>query len=312
MNNSVNLPCYNTWKYFHHHGIDLTILVAFSVLTAILIVTANGCLLIKLLRKKDKVRADKLFVILCFSDIGIGIFAIPVQSVLLFSPNLEIVCLLHKLLTFASSFPFSFSWVMLVIIVTDRCFIITRCRLYNNYITMKMLYIIIAIELASSITSVTLIALTRELRVHPTEFDFFHVFQTIAQIFFTLVGASLHGYLLHFVRKNSKKFHPKTRHGNRSHTKKLTRTIAYIYLCLVCFTLPHIVSNFLVISINPRHYFIIRNIYFGVILLAYSNSYANALIYLYNMRGRADGNKTNPATISRLKRLKKEKLTSKF
>ena len=309
MNNSVNLPCYDTWKYFQNHGIDLTILITLSALTAILIVTANGCLLIKLLRKKDKVRADKLIVILCFSDIGIGIFAIPVQSMLLFSPQLEIVCSLHKLLTFASSFPFSFSWVMLVILVTDRCFIITRCRLYNKYITMKVLYIIIAIELALSITSITLITLTRELRVHPNKFDFFHAFQTIAQIFFALVGASLHGYLLYFVRKNSKEFHQKTRHGNQSHTKKLTRTIVYIYLCLVCFTLPHIVSNFLAISINPRHYFIIRNIYFGVILLAYSNSYANALIYLYNMRERAGRNKINPPIISRFKR---EKLTSKF
>ena len=75
-----------------------------SVLTAILIVTANSRLLTKLLRKKKKVRADKLFVILCFSDIGIGAFSIPLQSVLLFTPNLKIVCSLHKLITFSNSF----------------------------------------------------------------------------------------------------------------------------------------------------------------------------------------------------------------
>ena len=144
MNKSVSLPCYDIWKYFHHHGIDLSILITFFVLTAILVVTANGCLLIKLLQKKDRVRVDKLFAIRVFSDIGIGAFAIPLQSVLLFSPNLEIVCSLHKLMAFASSFPFSFSWVMLVIIFTDRCFIITRWRLYKKYIAMKVLYIIIA------------------------------------------------------------------------------------------------------------------------------------------------------------------------
>ena len=130
-----------------------------------------------MLQKKDKVRVDKLFAIRFFSDIGIGAFAIPLQSVLLFSSNLEIVCSLHKLMAFASSFPFSFSWVMLVIIFTDRCFIITRCRLYKKCITMKVLYIIKAIELALSITSITLIALTRELKLHPTKFDFFHIFQ---------------------------------------------------------------------------------------------------------------------------------------
>ena len=124
MSKSVNLPCYDTWKYFHHHVIDLTILITFSVITAILIAIVNDCLLIKVLRKTYKVRVHKLFVILYFSDIGIGAFAIPVQSVFLFSRNLEIICSL----TFASSFPFSFYWVMLVIIVFDRCLVITRCR----------------------------------------------------------------------------------------------------------------------------------------------------------------------------------------
>ena len=66
MNKSVSLPCYDIWKYFHHHGIDLSILITFFVLTAILVVTANGCLLIKLLQKKDRVRVDKLFAIRVF------------------------------------------------------------------------------------------------------------------------------------------------------------------------------------------------------------------------------------------------------
>ena len=102
INSSVNIPYYNPWKYFHHRGIDLTMLNAFSVLTAIVIVTTNGSLLAKLLLKKDKVRADKLFVILCFSDISVRVFALPSQSVVLFSPNLETVCSLHKFLAFAN------------------------------------------------------------------------------------------------------------------------------------------------------------------------------------------------------------------
>ena len=300
MNNSlVHLPCYNTWKYFQHHGFDLRILITLPVLTAILIVTANGCLLTKLFRKKNKVKPDKLFAILCFSDIGIGAFSIPLQSVLLFSPNLKIVCSLHKLITFANSFPFSFSWVMLVIIFTDRCFVITRCRLYNKYITMKVLYIIIAIELASSITSIILVALIRELKLQPTKFDLFHIFQTTAQMFFISAGACFHGYILYFVRKNSKDFGQSAQYRNRNYTKKLTRTIMYIYLCLVFFTVPHIAYSFLIFSIKPKGYLVIRNISFGNILLNYSNSYANALLYLCNMRRNTRGNKINPDIVSR-------------
>ena len=298
MNNSVvHLPCYDTWTLFQHHGFDFTILLTLSVLTAILIVTANGCLLTKLLQKKNKLRADKLFVILCFSDIAIGAFSIPVQSVLLLSPNLELVCSLHKLISFANSFPFSFSWVMLIIMFTDRCFIITRCRLHNKYITMKVLNIIIAIELALSTTSVTLIAFTRELKLHPTKFDFFHIFQTTAQILFIIVGACFHGYILYFVRKNSKDFSQSTTYRNRNYTKKFTRTSIYIYLCLVFFTVPHIVYSFLIFSIKPKNYLVIRNISFGDIILSYSNSYASALLYLCNMRRNTGGNKINPDTL---------------
>ena len=48
MNSSFDKRSYGTWKYFHHQGIDLAILKAFSVSAAILIVTTNGCLLAKL------------------------------------------------------------------------------------------------------------------------------------------------------------------------------------------------------------------------------------------------------------------------
>ena len=118
MSKSVNLPRYDTWNYFHHHDIDLTILITFSVITAILIAIVNDCLLIKVLRKTYKVRVHKPFVILCFSDIGIVTFAMPVQSVLLFSRNLEIVCSLHKLMAFASSNAGN----------NSHCLVITRCR----------------------------------------------------------------------------------------------------------------------------------------------------------------------------------------
>ena len=78
---------------------------------------------------------------------------------------------------------------------------------------MKALYIIIAIELALSITLITLRALTSELRLHPFELDFFHAFQLISQIIFIIAGGPLPGYLLYCVRKNSIKFNRKIKTG---------------------------------------------------------------------------------------------------
>ena len=72
MYNSVNLPCYGTWEYFPRHGFDLKILITFFVLTAILIVTANGCFLTEFLSEKDKVRPYKVIVIVRLFDIVIN------------------------------------------------------------------------------------------------------------------------------------------------------------------------------------------------------------------------------------------------
>ena len=147
----------------------------------------------------------------------------------------------------------AFLWVMLVI-VPERCFIITRCSLYGKYITIKVLYIIIAIESMLSLTSVKIYALTKILKVHPTEFDRFLYIQTIIQIFFVLAGAQLLGYILHFARKSSKNFGQDTRYRNRNYLKKLTRFIVYIYQVLMLFySTSHILHSFLIQKLFPHY-----------------------------------------------------------
>ena len=129
--------------------------------------------------------------------------------------------------------------------------------------------------------------------------------QTVQQV---KVGASVHGYRLYFVRKNSETFDQNKRHGDRSHTKILTITIIYIYLCLMFFTV-YCVQYFDFIS-QPQTLLCHKKYFLGglILLRTYSNSYANALIYLYNMQRRTGGGKTNPA---RILRLTKAKFTSK-
>ena len=143
--------------------------------------------------------------------------------------------------------------------------------------------------------------MTSELKLHPTKIFFFHIFETTAQISVMLVGTCFHGYVLHFVRKNSKNPGQNKRYRIRYYTKTLTRTIVYIYLCLVFFTLPHILYSFLIFSSKPKNYLSLKTIRFGDILLNDLNSYANALIYLPNMRRKPGRNKTNPQPVSRLK-----------
>lgn len=64
--------CYRAWQYFHEPGIDLTVLQVAFIITTLLILASNDMLLRKLLLKEKKKRPDKLFIILCISDMGVG------------------------------------------------------------------------------------------------------------------------------------------------------------------------------------------------------------------------------------------------
>ena len=60
----------------------------YIIFTALVIITSNAVLLQKLLKKKQKTRADKIFIMLSCSDTGAGLFSIPMMSLELFTCDL--------------------------------------------------------------------------------------------------------------------------------------------------------------------------------------------------------------------------------
>ena len=74
-NNSTD--CFKEWEYFRVPDIDLVVLQIAFIATALLILTSNSWLLRKLMLKNVKSRPDKLFIILCLSDMGVGAFTVP-------------------------------------------------------------------------------------------------------------------------------------------------------------------------------------------------------------------------------------------
>ena len=64
----------------HGNSVDILILLIYIIFTALAITTSNALLLHRLLKKKQKTRADKMFIILSCSDIAVGLFSLPVIS----------------------------------------------------------------------------------------------------------------------------------------------------------------------------------------------------------------------------------------
>ena len=120
----LKCPCLQL--LFEYYFIDILILQIYYIFTAIAIVTLNGLLLYKLLKKKLKMRADKMFIILSCSNIGVGLSSVPISSLPLFIKNFDVLCMLSPILRFFFYIPYSFSWSVITIVALDRVLIIAK------------------------------------------------------------------------------------------------------------------------------------------------------------------------------------------
>ena len=273
----------------HNHSVDLLILQIYVVFTALAIVTSNVVLLYRLSKKKQKMRADKIFIMLSCSDIGVGLFSIPVMSLELFICDHGYVGMSSVVWDFSAHFPYSLSWTLTIIIALDRVLIVTKGQVYKKYITMKVLYWVIIICLLLTFTMTTLFALEKH-----SKRNSHIIFYAIAsvELCFICVTIVSHVYLFHFVRSKSRKV-AKKRHGGIKFDKKLMMTITYIYLCLLVFTLPHFVWMFISFSVHLSNRRMWINLNYWDAMLIFSNSYANAFIILYRSHGNSKVTREN-------------------
>ena len=103
------MKCQRLRRLFQHFSNDILILQIYYILTATAIVASNSLLLYKLLKRRLK-RADKMFIILTCSDIGVGLSSVLVSSSPLFIKNFDTLCMFSPILRFFGYIPFSFSW----------------------------------------------------------------------------------------------------------------------------------------------------------------------------------------------------------
>ena len=285
-------------RYFftNRDGYDILALQISYVLTSLMILIFNGILLLKFLKKKTKSRPDKLFIIMSTSDLGVGLFSVPLISIPLFI-DVNTACLFSPYIHFFLFMPYVFSWTMVVIIALDRVFMITNGQTYGKYVTMKVLYGMIIFLFLKDIATALIVALDKDFLdgvnviVQYTQF--------FVECFFILATIIAYIYLYYFFRKKSN-IMANARHGGRNFDKKLLLTVLYTFICLIIFTIPQFAGVILqYLYKNIADVIFMRNILYWQFVVLFSNSYANALILLYNNRGKNyKGNKQSKTSIS--------------
>ena len=224
-----------------------------------------------------------MFIILSFSDIGVGLINVPIMALVLFIKDFRSLCQLSPILKFFTYVPYGFSWFMIILIALDRVLVITKGYIYKEYVTIKHLYCLAILCLLSVIIMSLIFSLKSEfMGRNPFVVGCIGISLESCWIIITSVAYT---YLFYFVRSRSRVI-ANTRHSGNKFDKKLMMTITYTYICLLLFTLPYftkiVVTSFFPV-IDPE---IERNIQCWGTILAFSNSYANAFIILLNSRGK--------------------------
>lgn len=275
--------CQELTLYFKTFGIDIVFLRMAFVITALLIVSTNGVLITKLVKKKHKTRPDKLFMILTVTDLCTGLISIPIVSLPLHKIDLDDLCKFSYILTFFSFFPCLFSVHMCIIIALDRYLIITRNKLYKKYVRNIILYCIIFTMFLISFLLTMLHSITGHF------FEFHHKLETHVLVFVLVIVITellifpmifllyykLYKYVL-CQRENI----VKNRSGATAN-QKLIKTITFICLSVLVFIVPHFalfVICFLITTENGSTY---RIMIYSSALLIYSNAWINAVILLW-------------------------------
>ena len=208
MNNATpnkSLPlakCRQLVLLFQIFSVDILILQIYYIFTACAIIVTNSLLLNKFVRKKPKTRPDKLFVILTRTDLGVGLFSIPLISLSLFIKDFDFPWMFSPLMHFFVYSLYGFSRIVLTITALDRIIIIMKGSIYENYITLKILYCSIAFILLLVLVGVISITINGEFleRIPPS----IQYAQLVLEPTFIIVTIAAYIYLLYFVRSKSR------------------------------------------------------------------------------------------------------------
>ena len=264
-----------TWSFAH--------LVVFESAIAIIsaLVMVTSFYVIKLIySKKRRSRTDLLFATASISDIGVGLFRLPFDGLLVACTSTTFVkCSTSvRYLTVTSNFFPSFSYLITTVIAIDRLLLLTKHNNYKTFVTRGRLKIIIGLAFALS-AGYTLLAVY--CRIYPQRLIPFIIASISFSVILPLIIVVAYMCILCYVyRRSNAMSHCKV--SGKINNKKLARTIMLILVSQSIFILPYISLNLsITISVHSKLYHTLLDWFF---LLWNCQFFVNGMIFLINQR----------------------------
>ena len=282
---NMNLSYHNCMmvrNVFLQHGIDILFLQLTYGLSALMIIIAN-ILLIRMLLRQEMNKVNILFLILSCSDLIVGTGTIPLLTSWFFTEIDErVYCKMFPIGQFFLYCPVIFSWIMTIIIAIDRYLVITKPLLHAKYMGHRALWFYVSFSFVFSFAVALWKILAVKLTANLIE-STFAAFKGLVEITFIVITASLYIHLLIFVRRRAR-IMAGSRHehsGQKSYSARTTKTIALVFVCLVCCNLTELCGYVYYVhldhTLEPE---LLRNLVFWLLLPLLLNSFFNAVIVM--------------------------------
>ena len=302
MTNNSTESCFSRKHDFEDIGIDQVFLLVGYGLSGLTIISINF-VLIRALLKQPRTRATVLLLILSISDVAVGFISIPFVMLRFAYLSKNMYCALLPFTTFFRYFPATFSVGVTSLISIDRCLMVTKSIFHTKYVTtgvithklMEAFVLSFGWSFANTIT----FSLDKNSKVIRK----FFLCQIVVEVVVVIVTCGLNLHLYCFVKRTSQKMATSRHKGTtESYSSRLTKTISYIFFCMIFFTGTQVLMRAMKRMLNIN-VILQRNLSMWGVLLMYSNSYVNAIIVLTrssNLRRTAQKSKTNISMSSTL------------
>lgn len=271
------IPVFNT--------MNLWIMYTFEILVAIVslsIVISSSFVIHHIAKIQRRRRADIIFIVLSVSDIGVGLFTMPLFGSYWYfaSRQLETPIFVKGGAIFFGDFPYYFSYFLTAIVAVDRLLVITLQLRYENIFTRKRLMGAIAMLFVFTLAYSTVWTYYALPGNQNTEaFEAISLgYQVMCSISIFIIILS-YMYILYFVTRSSNTRLLRRNSHNRTFGKRLTVTILCIFISQCLCTLPY-----KVFSIMPLTNIVEVRATPWITLIRNSQCFWNALIMLKNQK----------------------------
>ena len=269
--------------------LDPSFLILFEILltmVSVTIFTTSSMVIHQTLETKKKCpRIKSIFIILSVSDITVGLLSLPVHGIFWYfqqkQPDIPFVIIAFQI--FFGNFPYSFSFLITMVIALDRLFVVTLQQKYKNIVTGKILKLATAVLflLTLSYTSTNSYYLLLIDKDNIALIDALSIGYNSACMIGETIIICAYFYILFFASRKFNETHISKHCHIKKNGRRLTKTIMFIFISQSLCNLPY--STFWLIPMNLP---IQLKASPWLSIIRSSQCFCNALIFLMNQKKR--------------------------